>query len=56
MSENTGYFVFGIALGFMIGVVLVIIVQAIRKKSTRSMARELIAQAQTHGSRTWRFF
>lgn len=47
MSENTGYFVFGIALGFMIGVVLVIIVQAIRKKSTRSMARELIAQAQT---------
>jgi len=47
MSENTGYFVFGIVLGFIIGVVLVIIVQAIRKKSARSMARELIAQAQT---------
>ncbi len=47
MSENTGYFVFGIALGFIIGIVLFIIVQAIRKKSARSMARELIAQVQT---------
>lgn len=47
MSESTGYLVLGIALGFVVGVVLVIIVQAIRKKGARSMARELIAQAQT---------
>lgn len=47
MTESTGYFVFGILLGFAVGVALVIIVQAVRKKGVRSLAFELIAQSQT---------
>ena len=47
MSENTGYLVIGIIGGFIVGVLLAIIVQAVRKKSARALARDLIAQSQT---------
>jgi DNA recombination protein RmuC len=47
MTESTGYLVFGTIGGFIIGVALTVIIQAVRKKNARALARDLIAQAQT---------
>lgn len=47
MSESTGFLVFGAVGGFVLGVALAMIIQAVRKRGARAMARELIAQSQT---------
>ena len=46
MTESTGYFMFGILLGVVIGVAVVLIVQAFRKKDARAVARELVSQTE----------
>jgi DNA recombination protein RmuC len=47
MDESTGYLVFGSLGGFIVGVLLTVVIQAVRKRGARAMARELIAQSQT---------
>jgi len=46
MTESIGYFMFGILLGVVIGVAVVLIVQAFRKKDARAVARELVSQTE----------
>ena len=46
MTESAGYFAFGILLGIVIGVAVVLIVQAFRKKDARAVARELVSQTE----------
>lgn len=46
MTESSGYFMFGILLGVVIGVAVVLIVQAIKKKDSRALARELVSETE----------
>ncbi|MBN2205921.1 MAG: DNA recombination protein RmuC [Candidatus Aminicenantes bacterium] len=47
MTESTGFLVFGAIGGFVLGVAIAMIIQAVRRRGARAIARELIVQSQT---------